>query len=102
MGRLHTRRLVKTQSKVHAVLGIYAYKNRSSGAASEVSLAGFPHHALETYLPKLVRSGFRVAICEQLESPTKGKKKIVDRDVVEIVTPGVTLRDQLLDPREAR
>ncbi len=86
--------------QVHAVLGITLTK-RSSGAASEVSLAGFPHHALETYLPKLVRSGFRVAICEQLESPTKGKK-IVDRDVVEIVTPGVTLRDQLLDPREAR
>lgn len=82
--------------QVHSVLGITLTK-RSSGSASEIALAGFPYHALDTYLPKLVRAGFRVAICEQLEEPTKGKK-IVDRDVVEIVTPGVTFRDQLLDP----
>ena len=59
--------------QVHAVLGITLTK-RSSGAASEVSLAGFPHHALETYLPKLVRSGFRVAICEQLNHLQKARR----------------------------
>ena len=85
--------------KVHSVLGITLTK-RSSGAASKVSLAGFPYHALDTYLPKLVKAGFRVAICEQLEEPIKGKK-IVDRDVVEIVTPGVSIRTQLLDPKQA-
>jgi len=85
--------------QVHSVLGITLTK-RANGSASEISLAGFPYHSLDTYLPKLVRAGFRVAICEQLEEPTKGKK-IVDRDVVEIVTPGVILRDELLDPRQA-
>ncbi|MGB0651028.1 MAG: DNA mismatch repair protein MutS [Rhodothermales bacterium] len=82
--------------KVHAVLGITLTK-RSNGSASEVALAGFPHHALDTYLPKLVRAGFRVAICEQLEEPEKGKK-IVKRDVVEIVTPGVAMRSNLQEP----
>ena len=85
--------------EVHSVLGITLTK-RSNGSASEISLAGFPYHSLETYLPKLVKAGFRVAICEQLEEPSKGKK-IVDRDVVEIVTPGVVLRDELLDPKQA-
>ncbi len=85
--------------QVHSVLGITLTK-RSGGAASKVSLAGFPYHALDTYLPKLVKAGFRVAICEQLEEPIKGKK-IVDRDVVEIVTPGVSIRTQLLDPKQA-
>ncbi len=85
--------------EVHAVLGITLTK-RSNGSASETSLAGFPYHSLDTYLPKLVKAGYRVAICEQLEEATKGKS-IVDRDVVEIVTPGVILRDELLDPKQA-
>lgn len=85
--------------KVHDVLGITLTK-RSNGSASEVALAGFPHHALDTYLPKLVRAGFRVAICEQLEEPGKGKK-IVKRDVVEIVTPGVSMRSNLLEPTQS-
>jgi DNA mismatch repair protein MutS len=77
------------------VLGITLTK-RSNGGASEVPLAGFPHHALDTYLPKLVRAGYRVAVCEQLEDP-KQAKGIVKRDVVEVVTPGVAFTDKLLD-----
>ena len=79
------------------VLGITLTK-RANGKASEVALAGFPHHALDTYLPRLVQAGHRVAICEQLEDPKK-TRKIVKRGVVEIVTPGVTLHDSLLDPK---
>lgn len=85
----------KTTSKV---LGITLTK-RANGAAGEVPLAGFPHHAIDTYLPKLVRSGYRVAICEQLEDP-KFAKGIVKRDVVEVVTPGVALSDKLLDHKK--
>ncbi len=85
---------------VHEVLGI-ALTKRSNGQAADVALAGFPHHAIDTYLPKLVKAGFRVAICEQLEDP-KQTKKIVKRDVVEIVTPGVSLRTQLLDPKKSQ
>lgn len=85
--------------EVHAVLGITLTK-RSNGAAADVALAGFPYHALDTYLPKLVRAGYRVAICEQLEDP-KQAKKIVKRDVVEVVTPGVSFRDNLLTPAKA-
>ena len=77
------------------VLGITLTK-RSNGSASEVPLAGFPHHALDSYLPKLVRAGLRVAVCEQLEDPKKAKG-IVKRDVVEVVTPGVVFTDKLLD-----
>ncbi|MBL0176562.1 MAG: DNA mismatch repair protein MutS [Ignavibacteria bacterium] len=77
------------------VLGITLTK-RSNGGASDVPLAGFPHHALDTYLPKLVRAGYRVAVCEQLEDPKKAKG-IVKRDVVEVVTPGVAFTDKLLD-----
>jgi len=76
------------------VLGITLTK-RSSGSASEVPLAGFPHHALDNYLPKLVKAGYRVAVCEQLEDP-KYAKGIVKRDVVEVVTPGATFSDKLL------
>lgn len=76
------------------VLGITLTK-RSNGAASEVPLAGFPHHALDNYLPKLVKAGYRVAVCEQLEDP-KFAKGIVKRDVVEVVTPGATFSDKLL------
>lgn len=82
---------------VHSVLGI-ALTKRSNGQAAAVALAGFPYHAIDNYLPKLVQAGYRVAICEQLEDPKK-TKEIVKRDVVEIVTPGVSLRTQLLDPK---
>ncbi|MCZ7603871.1 MAG: DNA mismatch repair protein MutS [Melioribacteraceae bacterium] len=80
------------------VLGITLTK-RANGAAGEVPLAGFPHHAIDTYLPKLVRSGYRVAVCEQVEDP-KFAKGIVRRDVVEVVTPGVALSDKLLDHKK--
>jgi DNA mismatch repair protein MutS len=69
---------------------------RNNGAAGEMPLAGFPHHQLDTYLPRLVRSGHRVAVCEQLEDP-KQSKGVVKRGVVEVVTPGVALYDKLLD-----
>lgn len=85
----------KTASKV---LGITLTK-RANGAAEDVPLAGFPHHAIDTYLPKLVRAGYRVAVCEQMENP-KFAKGIVKRDVVEVVTPGVTLSDKLLDHKK--
>jgi DNA mismatch repair protein MutS len=77
------------------VLGITLTK-RSNGSASEVALAGFPHHAIDNYLPKLVKAGYKVAVCEQLEDP-KFAKGIVKRDVVEVVTPGLTFSDKLLD-----
>ncbi len=80
------------------ILGITLTK-RANGAASFVELAGFPHHALDTYLPKLVRAGQRVAICEQLEDP-KLTKKIVKRGITELVTPGVSLNDNVLEHRE--
>lgn len=79
------------------VLGI-ALTKRANGAAADVPLAGFPHHALDTYLPKLVKAGYKVAICEQLEDP-KFAKGIVKRDVIEVVTPGVVISDKLLDNR---
>jgi len=82
----------KTASKV---LGITLTK-RSNGAAEDVPLAGFPFHAIDNYLPKLVRAGYRVAVCEQVENP-KFAKGIVKREVIEVVTPGVTLSDKLLD-----
>jgi len=69
---------------------------RNNGAGADVPLAGFPHHQLDTYLPKLVKSGFRVAVCEQLEDP-KLARGIVKRGVVEVVTPGVAFYDKLLD-----
>ncbi|XOV92607.1 MAG: DNA mismatch repair protein MutS [Bacteroidota bacterium] len=69
---------------------------RSNGAASEMELAGFPHHSLDAYLPRLVRAGFRVAICDQLEDP-KSVKGIVKRGVTELVTPGLSLHDNVLE-----
>lgn len=81
--------------KTAATLGITLTKRRN-GAASEVELAGFPYHALDTYLPKLVRGGHRVAICDQLEDP-KFAKKIVKRGITELVTPGVSYNDKILD-----
>jgi len=80
------------------ILGI-TLTRRANGAASSVELAGFPHHALDNYLPKLVRAGQRVAICEQLEDP-KLTKKIVKRGITELVTPGVTYNENVLDNRE--
>ena len=80
------------------ILGI-TLTRRANGAASYVELAGFPHHALDTYLPKLVRAGKRVAICEQLEDP-KMTKKLVKRGITELVTPGVSINDNILNHRE--
>lgn len=80
------------------ILGITLTK-RANGYASDVELAGFPHHALDTYLPKLVRAGKRVAICEQLEDP-KLTKKLVKRGITELVTPGVSINDNILDHRQ--
>ena len=77
------------------VLGIILTK-RHNGSASEIELAGFPYHSLDTYLPKLVRAGYRVAICDQLEKPSK-EKKIVKRGVTELITPGVALNDNILE-----
>jgi len=79
-------------------LGIVLTKRRN-GAAAYVDLAGFPHHSLDTYLPKLVRAGHRVAICDQLEDP-KLTKKIVKRGVTELVTPGVSLNDNVLEQKK--
>ncbi len=76
-------------------LGITLTK-RANGKAEKVPLAGFPHHALDTYLPKLVRAGYRVAVCEQAENP-KFAKGIVKREVIEVVSPGVAFSDKLLD-----
>ena len=80
------------------ILGI-TLTRRANGKAAYVELAGFPHHALDTYLPKLVRAGKRVAICEQLEDP-KLTKKLVKRGITELVTPGVNLNDNSLKARE--
>lgn len=77
------------------ILGIVLTK-RANGAATYVDLAGFPHHALDTYLPKLVKAGLRVAICDQLEDP-KLTKTIVKRGITEIVTPGLSFNDKVLD-----
>jgi len=83
--------------KAAKILGIVQTK-RGNGSESETALAGFPHHSLNTYLPKLVRAGLRVAICDQLEDP-KMTKKIVKRGVTEVVTPGVALNDDVLEAK---
>lgn len=80
------------------ILGITLTK-RANGPGQSIELAGFPHHALDTYLPKLVRAGKRVAICEQLEDP-KTTKKLVKRGITELVTPGVAINGNMLDYRE--
>lgn len=84
--------------KAAEILGI-TLTRRANGSASSVELAGFPYHALDTYLPKLVRAGQRVAICEQLEDP-KMTKNIVKRGITELVTPGVSINDNILEHRE--
>ncbi|MGH1363936.1 MAG: DNA mismatch repair protein MutS [Calditrichia bacterium] len=80
---------------VSRVVGI-ALTKRAHGKSADVPLAGFPYHALDNYLPKLVDAGYRVAICEQVEDPKKAKT-VVKRDVVEVVTPGTALSDKILD-----
>lgn len=80
------------------ILGI-TLTRRANGSAQFVELAGFPHHALDTYLPKLVRAGKRVAICDQLEDP-KLTKKLVKRGITELVTPGVSINDNVLNHKE--
>lgn len=84
--------------KMSKILGIVLTK-RANGYAASIELAGFPHHALDTYLPKLVKAGQRVAICDQLEDP-KLTKKIVKRGITEIVTPGVSYNDKVLNHKE--
>jgi DNA mismatch repair protein MutS len=79
------------------VLGI-TLTRRGNGASGETPLAGFPHHALEAYLPRLLKAGYRVAVCEQMEDP-KLAKGIVKRDVIEVVTPGVAFSDKVLDQK---
>jgi len=84
--------------KASDILGIILTR-RANGSAQYVELAGFPHHSLDTYLPKLVRAGYRVAICDQLEDP-KLAKTIVKRGVTELVTPGVSYNDKVLENKE--
>ena len=83
--------------KSSKILGITL--TRHGKGASQTELAGFPHHALDTYLPRLVRAGYRVAICEQLEDP-KLTKTLVKRGIIELVTPGVSINDKVLEQRE--
>lgn len=85
---------IKTSKALDIVL-----TKRASGTASEVELAGFPYHAMDTYLPRLVRAGYRVAICDQLEDP-KSVRGIVKRGVTELVTPGLSMNDNVLDQRK--
>ena len=81
------------------ILGITLTKRANSGQAKVVEMAGFPYHALDTYLPKLIRAGKRVAICDQLEDP-KLTKKLVKRGITELVTPGVSINDNVLNYKE--
>ena len=83
--------------KASKVLGIILTKRSNGG--SDDALAGFPHHSLDTYLPKLIRAGLRVAVCDQLEDP-KAVKGIVKRGVTDLVTPGVAMHDQVLEKKE--
>jgi len=85
---------IKSSSILGSVL-----TRRANGSGTFIELAGFPHHALDTYLPKLVRAGLRVAICDQLEDP-KLTKTIVKRGVTELVTPGVSYNDKTLEGKE--
>ena len=80
------------------VLGITLTRRNNKGQSS-TEMAGFPHHALDTYLPRLIRAGYRVAICDQLEDP-KLAKKLVKRGITELVTPGVAMGDSVLNSRE--
>ena len=81
------------------VFGITLTRRNNKGQAAATEMAGFPHHALDTYLPRLIRAGYRVAICDQLEDP-KLAKKLVKRGITELVTPGVAMTDNVLNARE--
>ena len=81
------------------ILGITLTKRNNGAGVKGDEMAGFPHHALDTYLPKLIRAGKRVAICDQLEDP-KLTKKLVKRGITELVTPGVTMSDTVLNYKE--
>ena len=85
----------KDAIKASKILGIILTK-KGAGSMSEIELAGFPYHSINNYLPKLVKAGCRVAICDQLENP-KLTKKLVKRGVTELVTPGVAINDDVLD-----
>jgi len=84
---------------ISKVLGIVLTR-RSNGEKGDTQMAGFPHHAIDTYLHKLVRSGFKVAICDQLEDPALAKNKLVKRGITEILTPGVAFSDSMLEQKE--
>ncbi len=81
------------------VLGIVLTR-RSNGEKGDTQMAGFPHHAIEGYLQKLVRAGYKVAICDQLEDPALVKNKLVKRGITEILTPGIAFSDGMLDQKE--
>ena len=85
----------KDAIKASKILGIILTK-KGAGSMSEIELAGFPYHSINNYLPKLVKAGCRVAICDQLENP-KLTKKLVKRGVTELVTPGVAINDDVLE-----
>ena len=85
---------------ISRILGI-TLTTRNNGDAEDVPMAGFPHHAVDSHLPKLIRSGLRVAICEQIEDADDSSGKVVDRDVVEVITPGVSFHDELLNPKQS-
>ena len=82
-----------------SILGITLTKRNNGAGVKGDEMAGFPHHALDTYLPKLIRAGKRVAICDQLEDP-KLTKKLVKRGITELVTPGVAMNDNVLNYKE--
>ncbi len=84
--------------KTSSILGITLTK-RSNGAAADVELAGFPYHSLDVHLPKLVRAGHRVAICDQLEEANKATG-IIKRGVTEVITPGLSYNDQVLNQKQ--
>ena len=84
--------------KTSKILGIILTK-KGAGSLSEIELAGFPYHSIDNYLPKLIKAGCRVAICEQLEDP-KMTKTIVKRGVTELVTPGLAMIDNVLDQKK--
>ena len=81
------------------ILGITLTRRNNGSSKGSTEMAGFPHHALDTYLPKLIRAGRRVAICDQLEDP-KLTKKLVKRGITELVTPGVAMSDNVLNNKE--
>ena len=81
------------------ILGITLTRRNNGGNSGQTEMAGFPYHALDTYLPKLIRAGHRLAICDQLEDP-KLTKKLVKRGITELVTPGVAMSDNVLNHKE--